>query len=188
MIPFRTVESFSLVANQQSYTIGTGGNFNTIRPDIITNQWIHDTVSGLDYPVGIYTKEQYDAIPLKSIAAIPQWFYYDPQYPLGVIYLFPTSSVSSYQLTIESRKPIMQFALLTTAMALPGEYIKAIKYLLADELAPEYGFTIPQDMQQKIADSRKIIKRKNLNRVVATFDGGLCKQRVGNIVSGWLGW
>lgn len=191
LIPFRTIESFNLIVNQQSYTIGQNGSpdFNTVRPDEITNMWIHDTISGVDYGMGLYTKDQYEAIPLKTIATIPRWLYYDTQYPNGIIYIFPTSALSTYQLNIESRKPIMQFSTLSTAMILPGEYIKTIKFLLADEIAPEYGYPVQvgSKLDEQIKEARKFIKRKNVKRVIAGFDAGLRSTRkTGNIISGWI--
>jgi hypothetical protein len=189
MIPFRTIEVFPLVVGQQSYTMGTGANFNTARPDYITNAWVTDTVSLIDFGMDIIDKNLYEAIPLKSIQGIPKWLYYDTQYPSGVVYIFYTSALSTYNLNIESKKPIAQFSTLTSSMILPGEYYKASKLLLAYELAPEYGYPIERGSQldEDIKEAKKLIKRKNTKRVAATFDAGLRSRPVGNIKSGWPG-
>src|ERR1700733_2508314 len=143
LINATTIEAFNLIVGQRSYQIGTGApDFNTVRPDNIVNQWLYDTVSGIRYPIDLWTDKQYNEVTLNTIPSIPKHIYYDKQYPYGVIYVYPTSDLSSYQLNIESLKPIMQFTTLSTAMNLPGEYFKGLKYLLADDLAPEYGFEI----------------------------------------------
>lgn len=190
LIPFRNIESFNLTIGQQSYTIGQTGspNFNTVRPDLITDWWITDTTNNFDYTVtGFYTQEQYDAIPLKNTQGIPLWLTYDPQYPNGVIYLYPTAVLSTYKINIQSKKPIMQFALLTSQMILPAEYYQTISLLLTEQLAPEYTFEIEQGstLYRNIERARKFMKRKNVTDVIATFDAALTRKRIGNIFNGF---
>lgn len=183
-------ESFPLVVGKTSYQIGTGApDFNTVRPDEIINQWLYDTVSLIRYPIDSITDIEYNAITLNTIQSIPKVIYYDSgQFPYGVIYIYPVSSLTTYQLNIESIKPIMQFATLSTAMNLPGEYFKALKYLLADELAPEYGFEIPQQLAKKIQDANMMIKAKNFRRTVAVFDNAINgERRGGTILDGFVG-
>lgn len=184
MVPFRTIESFPLVAGQQSYTIGSGANFNTTRPDSIGDCYLHDTVSGLDYPMESMTNDQYNAITLKTIQGIPKWFYYDPQYPSGVLYLYPTSSLASYSVYIDSLKPVAQFSSLSATLALPGEYQRPIKLLLAENLSIEYGFPLDQTLSSQIADAKKMIRSKNAQRVVASFDPALSSRPLFNIKTG----
>lgn len=189
LINATTVEQFSLIVGQTSYTIGTGGNFNTVRPDTIVNQWLYDTVAGIRYAIDMISDNEYNAITLNTIQAIPQQIYYDAQYPLGVIYIYPTAGLSTYQLNIESIKPIMQFTTLNTVMNLPNEYYETLVVLLADELAPEYGFEIAQGsrLDQKITRARDLMKARNFRRTVATFDFGIGGRRDGNILDGWPG-
>lgn len=191
LINVTTAESFPLVVGQTSYTIGSGGNFNTVRPDTIFNQWIYDTNAAIRYPLKQLADNQYNAIPLNTIQSIPKALYYDPQYPLGIIYIYPTAGLTTYQLNLESYKPIMQFTTLTTSMNLPGEYFKALKYLLADELAPEYGYEIQPNsrIDQNINKSRDLMKARNFKRAVANFDAGLNMGRPisgGTILDGFI--
>lgn len=190
LIPFRTIESFTLTVGKQSYTIGQSGSpdFNTVRPDRITDWWITDVPNAFDYTnTDFYTQEQYDAIALKNTQGIPRWLTYDPQYPNGVIYLYPTAVLATYKINIQSKKPIMQFALLTSQMILPAEYFQTIKLLLTEQLAPEYTFEIEQGstLYRNIERARKFMKRKNTRDVVATFDAALTRKRVGNIFNGF---
>lgn len=170
LINVTTTEQFALSVGQVSYTIGTGGNFNTVRPDKIFNQWIFDTISGIRYPLNLISDNQYNAITLNTIQSIPKAMYYDPQYPLGVIYIYPTSSLTTYQLWLESYKPMTQFATLTSAMNLPNEYFEELVMLGADELAPEYGYELNQRQVQKIDRVRDLMKARNFKRSVSGFD------------------
>lgn len=184
-----TAESFPLVVGQTSYTIGIGGNFNTVRPDTIFNQWLYDSLSGIRYPIKMLADNQYNAIPLNTIQSIPKSIYYDPQFPLGIIYLYPTASLTTYQLNIESYKPMVQFAALTSAMNLPGEYFEELVMLATDELAPEYGYELTQRQQQKIDRVKDLMKSRNFKRAAATFDAainGQSRMVDGTILDGFI--
>lgn len=191
LINVTTIEAFNLTPNQKSYQIGTGApsnGFNTIRPDNIVNQWLFDTASGIRYPIKLWTDEQYNAIPLNTIASIPEVIYYDKQYPFGMIYIYPVADLTTYQLNIESLKPMLQFASLTSATNLPGEYFKGLKYLLADDLAPEYGFEIQPGsrLDKKIDEAKILLKAQNFKRTVAVFDPALSQVSGGTILDGFI--
>lgn len=189
LINTTTIEAFTLTPNKTSYQIGSGApDFNTIRPDNIVNQWLYDTVAGIRYPITLWTDEQYNAVPLNTIASIPKHIYYDKQYPYGVIYIYPVADLTIYQLNIESLKPMLQFSSLTSAMNLPGEYFKGLKFLLADDLAPEYGFEIQPGsrLDKKIEEAKILLKAQNFKRVVATFDAALTGTTGGTILDGFI--
>lgn len=184
-----TAESFPLVVGQTSYTIGTGGNFNTLRPDTIFNQWLFDSSSGIRYPLKMLSDNEYNAITLNTIQSIPKAIYYDPQYPLGIIYMYPTASLTTYQLNIESYKPMAQFANLNSTMNLPGEYFEELVMLAADELAPEYGYEMTQRQMQKIDRVKELMKARNFKRWTASFDpaiNGNSRVSGGTILDGFV--
>lgn len=184
-----TKDTFSLVVGQTSYTIGTGGNFNTVRPDKIFNQWLFETTSGIRYPIDSVSDNQYNAITLNTIQSIPKVIYYDPQYPLGIIYIYPTASLTTYQLNLESYKPIAQFSTLTSTMNLPNEYFEELVMLTADELAPEYGYELNQRQMQKIDRVRDLMKARNFKRTVSAFDpaiNGQSRMTGGTILDGFI--
>lgn len=176
MIPARTLEPFPLVIGQASYTIGAGANFNTSRPDYLTDAFIRDTAGQDSLLDTTMTKEEYNAIPLKTVSAKPARLYYDTQYPNGVIYLDAAPGIQ-YTLYLESLKPVTQFPTIQSTLNMPGEYQEAIKYLLAERLAPEYGFAITPDIRKLITDAEKRILRKNTKMKVAGFDAALIRPR-----------
>lgn len=187
LINSTVIENFPLVVGQTSYTIGTGGNLNTIRPDTIVDQWIFDTVAGIRYPLTMITDEEYQGITLNTIQSIPKVIYYDEgQFPLGVLYIYPVAALTTYQLNIESIKPIMQFTTSVTAMNLPGEYYELLVHLLADELAPEYGFEIQGRLKDRIDDAKALMKARNFKRQVANFDAMGGHRRGGTILDGFI--
>jgi len=174
-------ENFALVASTNSYTIGSGGVFNTTRPVKITNAFIRDS-NNIDIPVKVLrSRDSYDLITLKtSSSTYPQYLYYDTAFPLGTIYLWPTPSAVT-TLYLDSYKQLQQFAALTTALAMPPGYERAIVYNLAMEIASEYGVT-PSPIVMSIAvESKAILKRINQKDMIARVDPAMFSRTPFNI-------
>ena len=86
LVPYNTIESFALTVGKSTYTIGSGGEFDTVRPLRIIDAFIRDSNSD-DYPVDVsMTRVEYNAITQKDAEARPTRLYFDPQYPKGKIY------------------------------------------------------------------------------------------------------
>lgn len=147
-----TLESFSLTG-ATSYTIGSGGNFNTSRPINIVTAVVR--IATIDYPLKSITQEEYQQqIALKSITSpIPQFIAYDNAYPLGTINLFPVATSGS-TLRMLSNKPLANLSALTSTVDLPPGWKKALKYNLAVDLAPQYG----QQPDPSIAQQARMAK------------------------------
>ena len=190
MPPFKTKTTFPLVQGQESYTIGTTGspNFNQMRPDGISNVYFTDTTnpqSPIDYAGDVaMTQDQYNSIALKSVAGIPRWLYYDPQYPNGVIYIYQTAGNANFTMTCELLLPVAQFPTLESTLSMPPEYNHAMKMLLADLLAFEYGFELTQRQIQEIERCRSWIMAKNAKREAAVFDPMFRRRGTYTILSG----
>ena len=105
-------ENFTLVAGTSSYTIGSGGDFNTVRPTAILGAYV---ASGIDYPIEIIDRERYRNISVKTLGDVPAWLWYNPVYPLGEIYLYPTGGGEIY---LDSQKPLTEPSTVATEMTL----------------------------------------------------------------------
>ena len=136
LVPYYVVrEDFTLVSGTQSYTIGSGGVFNTTRPIEILNATI--TESGSTYPMKIISYGEWMDIFTKADSSnIPSWLYYETNHPLGTIYLYGKPSAAN-TLTIASYKQIGDFSL-GDSISLPSGFEKAIVDNLAVELLPLY--------------------------------------------------
>lgn len=164
IIPWRTQESFTPSAAAASFTIGSGGDFDTTRPMSISDVFLRDS-GGTDYPVTRMTQDQYNNIADKDITALPRQYWYRPEYPLGVL-VFDSVLDTTYDVHISSFKPLSQIATLTTALSLPDEYLAALKFNLAPMLAPEYGKDVSQSVMFWADDTKKTIENLNAsNRV-----------------------
>jgi hypothetical protein len=176
-----TLENFSLTG-ASSYTIGSGGTFNTTRPINIATAVVRS--GGIDYPLQIISDEQYQTdVALKSITTpIPQYLCYDNGYPLGTIkmYSIPSSGGTLY---LQSNKPLTNIAALTTSIDLPPGWKKAIKNNLAIELAAQYGAEVPASVIENARKSKGAIKRSTaVNKPMPLLPE---VRRGWNIFGGW---
>jgi hypothetical protein len=166
-------EPFTLTAGQNSYTIGTGGDFNTARPIAIEGATL--SINGADWPVQTMAYDDWAAVRLKTLTTgFVEYLYLDNNYPLGTVYLHPVpSALLTSTLTLYSRKAFTEFPNLTTSIDLPPGYVRAMKYQLALELAPEYQ-TSPDPSVISLAISSKAgIKRTNKRPVTSQIDPAL---------------
>ena len=160
-------------ASTTSRTIGSGGNFTQQRPVKIDSAFVVDSDSNW-YDLEVLTdRSQYDSITIKSTTStLPRYLFMDTAYPLGVIYLYPVPSVS-LTLKLNTWQTLQSFAALTTALALPPGYQRAIEYSLAEEFGPEFGATIQPMVSMKAKEARAAIKTLNAPSMISRVDSGV---------------
>ena len=164
LIPNQTREVFPLVASQQTYTMGVGGNFATSRPMQIVRALIQLTneTPVVELGLDILTMEQYASVILKGTTSVfPLSLYSDNANPLTNISVWPVPTSSTNNLVLYSWKPLSDIASLTTALSLPPGYQRALRFNLALDLAPEYGKTLSAANTGIAASSIADIKRMN---------------------------
>ena len=155
LIYARVSESFPLVSGQSSYTIGTGGDFNTDRPLQILTAFTR--IGSVDYDIGIVSDSVFDSITQKSISSsIPSVMFYYAAHPLGTITIYPVPTTGD--LHIRSEKQLTEFATLDTDVDLPPGWDRALIYNLSIELAGEYGQPVSETTYQLAMDGLSKIK------------------------------
>jgi hypothetical protein len=159
------------VAGQATYTIGSGGNFNTTRPSAINGAYV--TFSGVDFPVNVIGQLEYNGYSLKTFQQpIAEKLLYVNDFPLGLVTLWPVPS-QAIPITLTFDRLLTQLSTLSTAINYPPGAAKALRYALAVELATEYGAPIDSSLAAIAADSKADYKRANKEPVKASFDGAL---------------
>ena len=154
------IETFSLTG-AASYTIGTGGDFNTARPYDITNAYVTAVGGSNDYPLQRYSQSQYANLSNKSITSgISEAYYFDNNFPLANIFLYPKPT-SSYTITLYSRKPLTEFTTLNTDISLPSGYKRALQQNLAIDLAPTYEREPTQSLLSMARESKDNVLASN---------------------------
>lgn len=129
--------SLALVASQQIYTVGPGGDFAGTRPPEVIRAWV--TVNQQDIPLDPLTEEQWDAIAEKNTtSSYPTWFWYQTDYPLGKVHFWPVPQ-QTYPVTLRYRGLLSTVNTLATQISFPPGYRLALQKALSVELASSYG-------------------------------------------------
>jgi len=172
MVSHVTKESFPLIAGHNPYTIGIGGDFNTIRPIAIEAATI--SINGADFPIKPMAYDDWAMVRLKSliVATYADYFYLDATYPLATLYLYPIPGATS-TITLYSRKPFIAFANLNDIVDLQPGAARALKYQLAVELAPEYQTSAGEDVKRLLMEAKSGIKRTNKRMITQQVDAGI---------------
>lgn len=165
-----TREQFPLVTNQNPYSIGLGGNFETVRPTRIVGAYLELNNGSIpvDYPMQVLNWDDYDAIRLKTLSTnFPNYLYYQPSFPLGEIYIYPVfapndpATIGPAYLHITSWKPLPIIVDPTAPLEFPPGYWEAIVFNLAVRIAEEYQFQIREPTIQMATSALKRLKRIN---------------------------
>ncbi len=171
----------SWASGNANRTIGVGGNFNTTRPTKIYEEgnFFRDGSSSIDYPLTwLGDRDSYDRILLKSsTSTYPQFIFADMGYPLITLYVWPVPT-QTLTLYLNTWKPLQSFTTLTTDLALPPGYQRAIEYNLAIEYAPEFGSAaqISDDVRRIATQSKASIRALNHPSLIARIDDALIGQ------------
>lgn len=158
-----------------SYTIGTGGDINTTRPTAL--YVVTYTYGGIDYNVKVIDYADYQKIGLKTVSGtIPDFVALKPDNPLSTIYLYPIPTTGT--LTLDNIRPATDLTLVDD-LPYPPEWIRALKFNLAVEIAPEYGLTVAPELAMLAEQSKAIVMRSMVSVPVARFDPLLYSARGG---------
>lgn len=151
------------------YTIGPGGDFDTVRPTNILGfgeLQNSGTENEVEIPRGILTPDAWEAIQVKRITnALGTNLYYQPTYEggLGAIYIWPVQSSTDYKVVLYREWQLSEFADLTTDYDLPPGAEAAIQYGLGELLIP--SFQVPElnanRMMRNASKYLAIFKRGN---------------------------
>jgi len=176
------------------YTTGAGGNVNELgtytlsksqtvatttisayyeRPLTIESAFVRVSTTsngvpiyggGLDYPVAVFSLEEYESIGLKTLnGPWPKGVYYQPSELLGTIYVWPNPAQGEMHLFASTI--FRQFSNLTDTIQLPQGYNMSLRWCLAERLMPMFG-KVNQIQATMInayaAQAKATIKRTNM--------------------------
>lgn len=177
-------QNFTLVAGKGSYTIGTSGGADVpqTRPlkilDGYGSAYLMDS-SNFRYEVEVVDQDRWNQIGTLQInSQIPSIIFYDPQFPLGILNVYP-QPLLAYKLYFDSRLQLAQFPNLTSTVTLPPGYEAAIENNLCVELKPFFKTArLDPDIQKLADDTFAEIKRTNMRPIIAEFDDAIVSRAV----------
>lgn len=157
----RVREEFSLVSGTQSYTMGSGGDFDTTRPQKIDDASIEvQSSTPSEHMMKIVTLEEWARIQIKDTSSdIPHYLYPEYGASLVTLQLYPKPSATN-KVVLYSWKPLSAITL-NGNLTFPPGYERALVYNGAQELAPEYGRPLSSNIVAIAADSKAALKRMN---------------------------
>jgi hypothetical protein len=172
-------QNLTLQPGVQQYTLGTGGSGLSVRPLDIRKgpgaAYITDQQGDIYY-VEVVTQDVWNQIGYRlSNSNLPDTIFYDPQYPLGILNVFPIPSIG-YTLSFDSFLQLSDFANLQTILTFPPGYKQAMQTCLAIMLGPEYkgeGWEPSSALQQQAIDAKRAIKITNTKPLTAIFDAAI---------------
>ena len=135
----RTEASVTLVASQATYALAT---LFSVKPGRVLAVRRRVTSGSLDTPLREMSRQEYFDQSNKTLAATPTGYYYDPQLSTGTLYIWPTASTtvaSAQTIRVEYLRKIEDFDGSANDADLPQEWLMALTYGLAAELALRYG-------------------------------------------------
>lgn len=157
-LPIWSIKTTSFpLTDTTTYAIGTGQTVNVAKPLKIYNAWTRDVTSNVDIPMYTLSQQQYDILGNKQSTGTPTQYYYESLNETGNIYLFPkpdSANIANRQCYIRYQAPFADFDSSTDYPDFPQEWIRALKWGLAAELAFEYGYPL-KDRQQLLVMAEK---------------------------------
>ena len=152
---------FTWPAATLSRTLGPTGDFVGNRPILLDDAtYFKDPSTGVSYGIKMINQQQYDGIAVKTVSStFPQVIFTNMTYPDIEMFIYPrpTRDLEWHFISVEE---LTQPATLVTNLTFPPGYLRAFRYNLACELAPEFGVE-PSPQVQRIA----MYSKRNLKRI-----------------------
>jgi hypothetical protein len=182
--------TWSIVSGTGSYTVGTGGNVNIVRPVRIDSIAISDSSITPPYeiPLRMMTDADYAGIRIKTQQALrPSAAWYNLTFPTATLVFWPVPTSSTLLGVLYAPQAVDEFAALADTVILPPGYRRMIVKNLGLELAPQYGATVsPQleRLERQAQDSFAVVVRANKRLQDLKFEpGALMSRRLYDIYS-----
>lgn len=182
-----TIIDTPLTPGTQVYTLGTGGSLNFTRPARIERMSIvnfNNPVQPLELPLEMLSDQEWQSVPVKVISStLPTKVYDDGAFPLRNLNFWPIPTVI-VNTRIYGWTALSQFPDLVTDMTFPAGYLKALRYNLAVDLAPEYGAPLRPEVAAQAVSSKAVLKSINAPMPISYVDPAIRGEKAS--VYNWL--
>ena len=167
-------QSLTLAVGVSQYPLGPGSSYSPVRPLEVSSTtgsaYVQDS-TGNNYPCDILEQDEWNLIGLRTVTSnIPSAIFYDPQYPQGILNVFPVPNLGGYKLFWDSRLQLAEFPTLFASVSLPLGYVSAIKYNLAIESSPYFGVEPSKVVMAMAAQHKANVQRTNIKVSPACYD------------------
>ena len=169
---------FTWPAGTINRTLGPTGDFVGNRPVLLDDAtYYRDPGTNVSYGIKFINQQQYDGIAVKTVTSTyPQVMFTNMTYPdiEMVIYPKPTRDLEWHFISVEE---LTQPASLSTELHFPPGYLRAFRYNLACEMAPEFGIEPSPTIMRIAMASKRDLKRINNPDDIMSMPYSLVTQR-----------
>ena len=186
----------ALTAGTASYTVGTGGDINIVRPLFLDRvNLIYDNTATIptELLLRMYSDQEWQMVAQKSLkAAYSTGVYYDYSYSSGLsrlwVWPIPTSTTTTLVL-YAPQQALTHFADLTTDYTFPPGYERMLRTNLCCEISPMFQVQVTPDLRRQAIESMADVKRANTRPTQLILDPALTARHDGlyNIYSDTVG-
>jgi hypothetical protein len=143
------------------------------------------------YPLGIVeSREDYNAVSIKTMGSLPQAVFYDSGWPTGLLYFWPVPAAGQYELHVFTKRTLPAYGGPTDPLGVPPEYIEALKYALVVHLTMDWGLDPKPAHVAAMKAAMNTIRVANTAIATLRMPAGLSgRSRVGTDRAGFqVGW
>lgn len=153
---------FTWLPGLRTRSLGPTGDFVGNRPILIDDAtYFRDPASNISYGIKLINQQQYDGIAVKTVTSTyPQVMWVNMEYPNITMTVYPVPT-KTLEFHIVSVNELTTPANLATDLSFPPGYLRAFRYNLACELAPEFGMEPPPTVVRIAMASKRNLKRIN---------------------------
>jgi len=142
--------------------LGPTGDFVGVRPVLLDDAtYYRDPGTNVSFGIKFINQQQYDGIAVKTVTSTyPQVMWINMEFPniQMTVYPKPTRELEWHFISVEE---LLQPATLSTQIYMPPGYLRAFKYNLACEIAPEFGVEPSPTVSRIAMTSKRNLKRIN---------------------------
>ena len=153
---------FTWPAAEIRRTLGPSGDFVGNRPVLLDDAtYFVDPGTGVSYGIKFINQQQYNGIAVKTVTSTyPQVIFVNNTYPDVEMFIYPrpTRDLEWHFVSVEE---LNAPATLATQLHFPPGYLRAFRYNLACEMAPEFGMEPSGQVQRIAMTSKRNLKRIN---------------------------
>ncbi len=164
------IQDYAVVSNgNTTYNIGLNGDINiNPRPDRLEYafvRFLQVTNPGslfVDIPLDIIqSHEDYSRIAVKTVGTLPWRVFYDPAWPVGVLFPWPVPQASLYEIHCGFKVVLPRFSSLQQQINFPPEYEAAMNWCLARRFRATYQLPADPEIISLARDGLNTIRLAN---------------------------
>src|SRR5581483_2248274 len=164
------IQDYSFVSTgAQSYQVGLKATVDiNPRPDRLEYaflRFLNQSNPGNlmpDIPIEIVqSHEDYARIPVKGVGTLPWRIFYDPVWPIGLLFPWPVPQATIYEIHVGFKVVLPRFTSVQQKINLPPEYEAALNWCLARRLRASYQMPADPEVNQFARDALNTIRLAN---------------------------